>query len=274
MNCQQCGREAELEAKFCVDCGSPLELRCPACQTPYELGGRFCALCGRSLPDILPPDQSAHSEGGSPDQPRVADQEEITEELSQPIARDLACPRCHQKNTVDSEYCFACGMPLEGIPPELSKHGPQPAPFVDSSIDSLSSAQAGFWVRLSAFTIDIFLASVVVALLVALFANADDSFTALMVSLGYLGYFTVLVAVKATTIGKSFLKLYVVRTDGSRVGIIRAFFRSVAQFLVLAIAWGTLLGVFFLIYHYRKHRRAVHDAICDTMVVKSDRHLL
>ncbi len=264
----------EPEAKFCVDCGSPLELRCPACQTPYDLGGRFCALCGRSLPEILPPGRSAYLERESLEQPEVADQKEIVGKSTQPLPRDLACPRCHQKNTIDSDYCFACGMPLEGNSLDSQLDGPHPTHFANSSPDTLTGAQAGFWERLAAYTIDIVLAFFAVALLVALFSNADDSFAPLMVILGYFGYFTVFVAAKATTIGKSFLKLYVVRTDGSRVGIARAFFRSVAQFTALAIAWGTLLGVFILIYHYRKHRKAVHDAICDTMVVKSDKHLL
>ncbi len=274
MNCQHCGRDADPEAKFCVDCGSPLELRCPACQTPYDLGSRFCALCGRSLPEVLPSDPSADSERELPEQPVVADPKESVGANIQPFRRELACPRCHQNNTIDSDYCFACGMPLDSNSPDPPEVGPQPTPFVHSSLDTPLGAKAGFWERLAAYIIDIVLASVGVALLVALFANADDSITTVMVSLGYLGYFTVFVATKATTIGKSFLKLYVVRTDGSRVGFVRAFFRSVAHFLVLAVAWGTLLGVFFLIYHYRKHGRAVHDAICDTKVVKSNRHLL
>ena len=162
---------------------------------------------------------------------------------------------------------------MDSDSPDSRVDDPLPSVLANSSVYTFAGTQAGFWERLAAFIVDLVLATVAVALFTAIFSTADEAFAAFAASLGYFGYFTVLVATKGTTVGKSFLKLYVVRTDGSRVGIIRAFFRSVAQFVVLAIAWGTLLGVFFLILHYRKSRRAVHDAICDTIVVKSDRHL-
>ena len=79
-------------------------------------------------------------------------------------------------------------------------------------------------------------------------------------------YFTPLIALRATTIGKSFLGVYVVRTDGSRVGLGRAFFRTLATFLS-----GIILGLGFLQAAFREDKRALHDLICDTKVIKSDR---
>jgi len=78
MICQKCGREAGPDARFCVDCGSPLEFRCPGCQTPYDPGSRFCSLCGRSLSEVA----SSYSE----DQPR---QPELSESLPEPRKTEL-----------------------------------------------------------------------------------------------------------------------------------------------------------------------------------------
>ena len=158
MTCQKCGREAEQGAKFCVDCGSPLELRCPACQTPFEFGSRFCSLCGRTLPEaevsqqpdltdqssqpdrssqptqLSQPDQSPQltqptqldpsskpTQLAQPDQSSQATQPTQPEQPVQSGRRSLSCPRCHQEKLLPTaEYCFACGMPLERFPKRRS----------------------------------------------------------------------------------------------------------------------------------------------------------
>ena len=268
MNCQQCGREAEEGAKFCVDCGSPLELRCPACQTPYELGSRFCALCGRVLPEVgvseqatqpeLPAqqDQSSRHEGSIQSSPPT---QPVQPEQPAPSGpRSFACPRCHQSNYPDSEFCFACGMPLEDSSNDFSFHKtPDTSP---------SETLAGFWVRLVAYVIDNILALVAASLVVRLFSSPDDIAASITIFLGiWLGYFTVLIATRATTVGKNFLGLYVVRSDGSSVGLARAFYRSLAVFLVLAVAFFTVLGLLLLIIPYVRN---FHDLICDTKVIR------
>ncbi len=267
MNCKKCGLEAEKGAKFCVDCGSPLELRCPACQTPYDLGSRFCALCGRVLPEVGVYDQSTH-----PELPAQQDQSSRPEGLiqstppTQPVQpeqpapsgpQSFACPRCHQSNYPDSEYCFACGMPLEDSSNDFSFHiTPDTSP---------SETLAGFWVRLVAYVIDNILAIVAAGMVVGLFSSPYNIAASLIIFLGiWLGYFTVLIATRATTVGKNFFGLFVVRSDGSRVGLVRAFFRSLTILLILAVAYGTVLGLFLLLI---PSVRALHDRICDTKVV-------
>jgi class 3 adenylate cyclase len=48
-NCGNCGAGNPDGAKFCMECGSRLELRCPSCSTPYSAGQKFCSECGASL---------------------------------------------------------------------------------------------------------------------------------------------------------------------------------------------------------------------------------
>ena len=274
MNCQQCGREAVPEAKFCVNCGSPLELRCPACQTPYDLGSRFCSLCGRSLPEVGMSDQPAQP--GHSTQPQQSTRQEESIQSTQPAQpvhpeqpaqsgpRSYACPRCHQVNYSDSEYCFACGLPLEDSSNDV--------PIASAPANSPAETLAGFWVRLVAYFIDNILAVVSAVIVVGLFSSPSefsspsDLAMSIMIFLGiWLGYFTALTATRATTIGKNFFGLYVVRSDGSKVGFLRAFFRSLTVLLILAVAWGTVLGALLLIIPYV---RTLHDHICDTKVVR------
>ena len=266
MNCQQCGREAVSEAKFCVDCGSPLELRCPACQTPYDLGSRFCSLCGRSLPEAGLSEQL--DPVGQPEVPKqfgVPQQSEMPtqiEQPSQPAPQSMSCPRCHQKNAVDADFCFACGMPLDDFPIDT----PLPSPSVGPSSDTL----AGFWVRLVAFVIDNVLV-LFAAVLVDLFFGRDSSAGSrplILMTLIYLVYFTALISTKSTTIGKGFFGLYVVQTNDSRVGFVRAFFRSLTS---LASAY--FLGLGFLMVAFREDKRGLHDIICRSKVVKRDTRL-
>lgn len=244
MNCQRCGRKAGSDAIFCIDCGAPLELRCPACQTPYASGNRFCKICGRSLPEA-----GLASELPQPDQPVHSG------------ARSFPCPRCHQRNMPDADYCFACGMPLDD-----SRGDVQPANAPDVVVMAFP---AGFWVRLLAGLIDsliVIFASFIIA--VVLFREQvldilrSPNFDQLILLL-ILVYHTVLVAIWESTAGKRLFGLFVVRTDGSRIGVGRAVVRFLA-----AVLSGLILGIGFLMIEFREDRRGLHDLICDTMVIR------
>jgi len=76
-------------------------------------------------------------------------------------------------------------------------------------------------------------------------------------------YYTVGVSVWATTIGKRAVGLYVLRPDGSKLGPGRAFARYWAPILSALI-----LFIGFLMVAFREDKRALHDLICDTVVVK------
>ncbi len=274
MICQKCGREAGPEAKFCVDCGSPLVLRCPACQTPYDLGSRFCSLCGRSLPEAV-----TFTLEETPETPELHEPLQETQQVDPPPQFEVSvqsgslshpCPRCSQHNASNAEYCFACGMPLE-IPADIATSS-------TTSANMSSEEPAGFFGRLIAYLIDNVLAVACASLAVGSFASPgdfrdfDSAFVGslLIFLVVWVGYFTSLIAIRATTVGKSFLGLYVVRSDGSRVGLGRAFFRSLTLLLILTVAYVTVIGVFLLIIPYV---RTLHDRIWDTMVVQRRRQM-
>ena len=49
MECSQCHAGNPEEAKFCMSCGSPLQLRCPQCSQVLPSGSAFCIQCGFRL---------------------------------------------------------------------------------------------------------------------------------------------------------------------------------------------------------------------------------
>jgi class 3 adenylate cyclase/tetratricopeptide (TPR) repeat protein len=50
MKCTSCGHESGEGARFCVQCGTLLELHCPSCTAVVQLEHRFCPGCGSKLP--------------------------------------------------------------------------------------------------------------------------------------------------------------------------------------------------------------------------------
>src|SRR5215475_8525485 len=49
VTCPACHYHNEAEARFCVQCGQPLETSCPACGSRVRAGMRFCGQCGQRL---------------------------------------------------------------------------------------------------------------------------------------------------------------------------------------------------------------------------------
>jgi class 3 adenylate cyclase len=49
MQCPQCQHENPLDAGFCDECGSRLEVTCPACGEANRVGAKFCRKCGQAL---------------------------------------------------------------------------------------------------------------------------------------------------------------------------------------------------------------------------------
>jgi class 3 adenylate cyclase len=49
MKCPNCSFENPNDAKFCENCGKPLEMKCPNCGKPVSPGARFCKNCGYTL---------------------------------------------------------------------------------------------------------------------------------------------------------------------------------------------------------------------------------
>ncbi|MBN1922740.1 MAG: zinc ribbon domain-containing protein [Anaerolineae bacterium] len=86
--CEHCGSDNKESAKFCRQCGSPVQqsstpdgmTRCPQCSALVRIGARFCRLCGATL-------NSASA------QPKV-------------------CPQCHEPISANSRFCRHCGSAL------------------------------------------------------------------------------------------------------------------------------------------------------------------
>ena len=130
---------------------------------------------------------------------------------------------------------------------------------------------AGFWVRVVAALIDWIVLATFAGVLFGILLPplvedpaSDDTSTWLDFAayLTYVTYFTVAVAAWSTTFGKRVFGIYVLRSDGSRVGLGRAFARYLAYILS-----GLLLFIGYLMVAFREDKRGLHDLICDTVVV-------
>ena len=84
MKCANCSFENPGDAKFCENCGKPLEMKCPNCGNPVSPGARFCKNCGYSLqaaPSIHPVHAAAS--------PQALIDRYVTKEIASKIAAAL-----------------------------------------------------------------------------------------------------------------------------------------------------------------------------------------
>ena len=150
---------------------------------------------------------------------------------------------------------------------------------------------AGFWIRFLAVLIDGLIMGVVGAAVQMLLlgttvmsvgrvrpnATPEEAFTAMGAVFGTIALVSVInIAIAAcyeafflsrvgATPGKMACSLKVVRPDGSPLSLGRAFGRYFAKWL----SW-IILGIGFIIAGFDAQKRALHDMICDTRVVKAD----
>jgi class 3 adenylate cyclase/tetratricopeptide (TPR) repeat protein/ribosomal protein L40E len=54
VNCLQCQAQNPVDAVFCENCGSRLEVACPSCGEANRLGAKFCKKCGHELLEVAP----------------------------------------------------------------------------------------------------------------------------------------------------------------------------------------------------------------------------
>ncbi|MBI5028898.1 MAG: AAA family ATPase [Chloroflexi bacterium] len=55
MKCSNCSFENAVDAKFCENCGQPLERACPNCGKPVAPNAKFCKNCGHNLASAAAP---------------------------------------------------------------------------------------------------------------------------------------------------------------------------------------------------------------------------
>lgn len=242
MECPHCKQMNAEDAAFCNHCGSQLHIHCTSCATVNPLGSKYCSQCGADL------DVQASS-GGSFSGPG---------QVSTPTT--LLCPRCSSVNEPGSLYCYNCGLPLDDAEHQLPGYGRGAY---------AQGRPAGFWIRVVASIIDGVLLTAVISALVALFfgenyfsEEEDLRWSDGLAQLASVAYYTLGVALFAATVGKRVLKMQVIRPDGSRVGLGRAFARYFASILSALI-----LTIGLLMVAFRRDKRGLHDLICDTVVI-------
>ena len=172
-------------------------------------------------------------------------------------------------------------QPPSGPPPGGEWYRPPSPPPTDDYADQYDASNnsktgqlAGFWFRLVASLIDVGIV-IVIALLVASvlgipireYSDPDGWNIAAIMLIAWLlkiFYFTVSVAAWSTTLGKQIFGLQVVRTDGSKISVCRAFARIFSFFCTFS---PILLVASSFMIAFRKDKRGLHDMICDTEVV-------
>ena len=217
---------------------------CPSCGTVNPPTAVYCLKCGTKLPDVT-------------------------------LQNKKICAGCGTANSPTSQYCYKCGLQL---PDKLGS--------------GFEIRYGGFWVRLLAFLINgiplyILISIITVVIFMSKYGQSAYSSLVSSVSSGdkinnsylwpFLGIFfltffvvtilysTVSIGVWGRTLGKAALKLKVVKPDGSRVGIMRAFGRSVAYILNYFT-----FGFSFLVIAFTHKKRGLHDYIADTIVIKTN----
>jgi uncharacterized RDD family membrane protein YckC len=189
----------------------------------------------------------------------------------------------------DTRFCSECGQPRPAG--ELARFGDRlicPA-CKDSYAQKLregvapatAMVYAGFWIRFLAVLIDGVILYIVdrILSLMLLGITATPTMTnpadlgATMSKFGMIwlisvavdcAYQTFFIGKMAATPGKMALGLKVVRPDGSRVDYGRAAGRYFAKILSLII-----LMIGYIMAGFDSQKRALHDMICDTRVIKS-----
>ena len=51
MQCPKCQTNNPENAKFCIECANPLEIKCPQCGATNPARAKFCMECAHSLKD-------------------------------------------------------------------------------------------------------------------------------------------------------------------------------------------------------------------------------
>lgn len=172
----------------------------------------------------------------------------------------IPCPRCRRVSEPGSLFCFSCGFPLDEE---------RPAP--SGSAPAYAGQPAGFWVRFGAWAIDFIVLLAVQMGIIAIWPGFREYFDSgdglhwvdLLTFILPLLYYTIGIAIWATTVGKRCLGLYALRPNGEKAG----FGRALARYFAGILSW-LIFGIGYLMIGLRSDKRGLHDLICDTVVVR------
>jgi uncharacterized RDD family membrane protein YckC len=141
---------------------------------------------------------------------------------------------------------------------------------------------AGFWIRFVAFLVDSFVLFIVMLVLFVAIglgagvtaAPGDPAALAqMMLGLGAavaavslvipMLYEVIFVGLRGQTPGKMLLNLKVIRMDAGEVDYVKAFIRWIGK-----LASGLILGIGYLMAAFTANKRALHDLIAGTRVIR------
>lgn len=196
-------------------------------------------------------------------------------------SQTLFCAECGRPSTADELARFGSLMICPACKDRFAQK------LREGATRPVTAAYAGFWIRVLGYLIDAIVLGVIGAILqMSLFRSMiampriqtgvppDPAVFASMFGMMGLVYLLQLaiagcyeaffLANLAATPGKLVIGVKVLRPDGSRVSLGRAFGRYFAKILSFLIFF---IGV--IIVGFDSQKRGLHDMICDTRVVKS-----
>jgi len=136
---------------------------------------------------------------------------------------------------------------------------------------------AGFWIRVGAWFIDYIIMAIASAIIyvplmfMGVFSFDEPAAFAIIQLISTILNFIIpavyeswFVGKYAATPGKMACKLKVVMSEGDQVSFARAIGRHFAKYIS-----GLILGIGYIMAGFDEQKRALHDRICDTRVIKS-----
>lgn len=282
VKCSKCGL-TQLPRATCKACGAVLE-------APSEAPPKASPRPLSKLPPTAFPRKPAQAFSITP--PRVSPEAAFDMTLDVPLEDPLRTPSdvtADGRTSRKARNCSECGLVY--FEDELIRFGDawvcgkcKPL-FVQKLREGVTvggdMVYAGFWIRVGAKIIDVIIlwaAGFAVSFLGGLFlAGAHSSrgqiptrflagsiLMAMITWSIHIAYPTYFLGKYSATLGKMACGLKVVRPDGEKISYARACARFFAEFLSSII-----LGIGYLMVAFDEERRALHDRICDTRVVKA-----
>src|SRR5438105_14439308 len=122
MRCAGCGSENPEGARFCIECGSPLQNRCPSCEVENLPRAKFCAACGTALSAGGKP---APAQNGKGKGVKTAKRAPRPKERSTSTRPQVAAPEAERRQ-LTAIVCDLLGStpPAEKLGPDDPRPGP------------------------------------------------------------------------------------------------------------------------------------------------------
>lgn len=195
-------------------------------------------------------------------------------------ASQVGCPRCRkvfplpQTEPLAEPEAETSSAPEKPEPPRSILNDPRKAPVASPN----HAPKAGFWIRLTAWSLDKILVAILQILLGSLLylagsslvpaPHADPAKTAELVWLFTLAlngvYYVFFTGYLGQTPGKMALRIRVIRSNGRPIGYGRAFIREIPGKFISAI----LFGIGYLMVAFDEQKQGLHDRLADTYVIK------